>query len=212
MLVKDLIEYADKLFTDTKRYQLHPHCKASNKPGKNILYSVDQLSAMPTRYDIIKYVVDSSLRMWLSRGDEPDRGHAEMGLNEILAAGYLFLNDQNEIIGVSNESPDFEQQDFVSLLWPVSILQVKRAPIAKQFSIVDSSSQRECQVALDERISITQNLKMPNRDAIRAANLSSRVLFSEYGRQYQPSNFFTGAPKSDLACEPINQTIIVPSA
>jgi len=203
-MIKDLIELSSKLFGTKACYPLSKDYVASSKPHKTILYPLNQLKTMPLGDDkrSTKYIVKPDKRMLLARTNEPERGHADMSSTEVLAAGYLFLNDQKEIISISNEGPGFEQQSIESLLWPLLILHVKRAFIAETFSIIDCISQREYTLNSKDRIEIASSLTVPQRKNIEQANSSDGILVRENGIESQAQTFFTGlkAPEKTREC------------
>ena len=198
-LIKDLIEETPNLFRDKVTYRpIHSTSTVAKKSNKIMLYPLSHLPTMLIGDDkrIVQYIIAPNKRMLLARGDLPGRGHAQMSNAEVLAAGYLFLNDDREIIGISNESPEFEQQSLLSLLWPTLAIQVRRSRIADQFSIIDSNSQSEYSLHSTDRIAITLALLKSQRAAIAEANASNVVLSSENGQVSQSPTFFTGLKPS----------------
>ena len=196
-LIKDLIEHCPKLFSLKELYRPTVGADYVHKNNKTILYPVSYLNTMPIGDDkrIVKYITTLQKRAILARADQAVCGHSDMNSTAVLAAGYLFLNDKREVIGISNESHDFEQQSVFSLLWPLIILQIKRVPIIAQFSIIDSKAQSEYPLDLNDRIAITQALTASQRQAIRGANSSNTVSIRDKGLEFQAQSFFTG-PKS----------------
>jgi hypothetical protein len=216
-LIKDLITHASLAFEDKTGYRVSPSYVAPSKVNKTILYPLSHLNTMPMGDDkrVIKYIVTHAMRLLLSRGDQPKRGHAEMSNKDVLAAGYLFLNDDRHIIGISNESPDFEQQSVYSLIWPLLILQLNRTTtIAEQFSVIDSNSSHrgECSIDSNDRIAMTMTLSPKQRSSLRKINESTVILSRENGVESPAQTFFTGLKSSSQQALGPMPTFIIPSA
>ncbi len=209
-LIKDLIERSPNLFREKVLYRLKPHYFPSNQSNKTILYPISHLPTLPIGDDkrIVKYIVSANKRLLLSRADHLERGHEDMTNDEVLAAGYLFLHDDRKILGISNESNVFEQQAPTSLLWPLTILQVNRALIADQFSLIDSNAQSEIQILATDRITITQALTKAQRAALREANASQVVLSRENGIESPAQTFFTGLTRTENTFERLYQSTL----
>lgn len=166
-----------------------------SRPYKHHLYPVKQFPALHTALHakkdndvrIIQYIVTPQKKLLLAQ-EGPSSAfiptHKEMMTNpalikaSVLAAGYLFLNTSGEIIGISNESDDFVDLNLQSLLYPVAILHLMNAPIAKTFSVIPTDT-HQFELTLEDRQTIVETLPLSLIKAILAANQDPKVIVRE---------------------------------
>lgn len=164
-----------------------------SRPYKYHLYPVKQISTLHTALQakkdndvrIIQYIVTSQKKLLLAQEGSSSTftpTHKEMMINParvkatVRAAGYLFLNTCGEIIGISNESEDFSNLSRESLLYPVAILHLMNAPIAKTFSVILTSDTDQFELTLEDRQTIVDKLPLNLIQEMLAANQSTKVI------------------------------------
>jgi hypothetical protein len=138
---------------------------------------------------LIQYVVSPQNELLLAQEGIPSTfipTHKEMKLKttsatvSVFAAGYLFLNSAGEIIGISNESDDFKEQDLLSLLRPVSILHILKAPVAKNFSVIPSTLEtHQFELTAENRQEIVEKLPLNCIEAMLTANQKTKIITRE---------------------------------
>jgi hypothetical protein len=168
-----------------------------SRPYKYHLYPIKLISALNTvlqaRKDndtrLIQYIVSPQNELLLTQEGPPSTfipTHKEMKLKptstkvSVLAAGYLFLNSAGEIIGISNESEDFKEQSLLSLLRPVAILHIMKAPIAKNFSVIPNTPDtHQFELTAEDRQEIVEKLPLNFIKVMLAANQKTKVITRE---------------------------------
>jgi len=182
-------------------HQEMPYTCRSRPPSrlyKYHLYPIQLLqtlhAALQARKDndvrLIQYVVTPQNELLSAQEGSPGMfipTHKEMNLKantaakaSVLGAGYLFLNASGEIIGISNESDDFKAQSLLSLLWPVSILHLMKAPIAEIFSIIPNTTDtHQFELTTQDRQDLVEKLPLSLIKAILAANQKTKVMTRE---------------------------------
>ena len=162
---------------------------------KHFLFPVKKLSALQTnRHDddkrIAQYVVTTQKTLLIAREGTPSSStpsHQDMSHGHVLAAGHIFFNAANEVVGLSNESDDFEELSVHSMLWPVLILHLTGTTLATPFilipSVIDNdgfNTSGEFELTRADRIMLTEKLSPRFCQAIQNANQAEAIIIREH--------------------------------
>ena len=193
------------LLTPTLHYPSH---SIAHPPDyKYVLYPIKKIDAFHNElrtsntddFRIAQYIVTDKQQLLISREGTPGMTiprHQHMNKGSILSAGYIFFEGKSgKIVGISNESSDFEHLNLKCLLWPVAILQLMNAPVADIFSITPNHEIRQFELNKKDRQTIVEGIPSRLRKSALAANQCDKII--KRASSERRESFFTFLPKLD---------------
>lgn len=166
---------------------------------KHLLYPIKQLPAFRTALQassdddkrIAQYVVTNEKKLLIAREGTPSAstpGHRDMSHGPVIAAGHIFFNAAGDVVGLSNESDDFEELTVHSMLWPVLILHLTNTPLATPFIIIPSiidkhgfNTPGEFELTRADRIQLADKLAPSLSQALLETNQDDVIITREHG-------------------------------